>query len=409
MKAKQSISDTIQIVPRDLRRRHLSESAVRRLRHCRLPPLFRGTGAAELALPSRARKYFERKGYFQRPEAVANLTLGDLAKVRGLGILSIIEIVEALYRCAESRGFKAPKAIAAPAPRLTPNDLQRLRRWCYIPTAFYGHRLPLIPRGATLADLRLTGRSLAFFQRTKLVENPAEFSKLTVAELVARPGIGEMTVLDIAEALFRCADLAADRDNRTLDDELLLWLAPRQQRLRRRIVVQRFGIGGRPALTLEAIGALHGYTRERIRQFVSPRSSPPGSLVLKFEAAAETISALIPVQAAAAEARLVERGLIGPGAKLEMILRVAALLGRETGFILEGAGRQCRAQPDRRRVPLRRRQPADRAGQSRRRRKDCAAGDRSREQPEPGATRRLAQASAGVKGGAPAECPRYQF
>jgi hypothetical protein len=186
-----------EIVPRDLRRLCSKGCLSRRLLHCRLPPILPGTTLAELALPARARKYFERRKYIQRPAAAAKLTLGELANTRGLGVGSIVETVEALYRCAEARGFKPPPPASKrtkrkPRPPLhAPRSLGRqTTRAGRIPSALRGCRLPPLPAEAKLADLRLRGRARRFLQQGAYLADRAALSELTIAELLDHTGLG---------------------------------------------------------------------------------------------------------------------------------------------------------------------------------------------------------------------------
>jgi len=230
----------------------------------------------ELRLPARARKLFERRKYVERPGALAKLTLGDLVQVRGLAFRSIVDIVEALHRCAELRGFAPPVPARPATPELVPRDLrEHLQKSETIPTRFLGCRLPPIPPGVTLADLRLTGRALRFVREGAYLENPDSLAQLTIGELLQRRGLGVLSIVVLVEAIYRCVD--AGSESATLDEEILAWLVPKGQPLRRRIVAQRYGFGGRRSQSLEAIGQSTGYTRERIRQMCTPpfRSAGP--------------------------------------------------------------------------------------------------------------------------------------
>jgi hypothetical protein len=296
-----------------------------------------------LALPARARKYFERRKHIERPAAAAKLTLGELANTRGLGVGSIVEIVEALYRCAEARGFKPPPPASkrtkrTPRPPLhAPRSLGRqTTRAGRIPSALRGCRLPPLPAEAKLADLRLRGRARRFLQQGAYLADRAALSKLTIAELLDHIGLGEGTVIELVNEFYRCAD--DWQRNVTLDEEVLGWLVPRGQPLRRELVARRFGLGGRRSESLRGIGESCGYTRERIRQLCTPRSAPPTTLLRRYQTIVEAVRALLPAPATEIEAHLVERGLLAPGTKLEAMLRVAALLDREAGFLLKGEG-----------------------------------------------------------------------
>ncbi len=337
------------LVPRDLRRLCPKGDVPLHLLRYRLPPLFPGTTLGELNLPCRARKFLQRRKYLERPRAVAKLTVGDLAKVRGLGTRSIIDLVEALYRCAQRRGFEprqgADEALARPATmELAPRNLRRkLPRKGIVLPELLAWRLPPIPPGATLADLRLTGRALRFFQEGQYLENPEALAELTVGDLLAQHGVWLETAATIVEALYRSAEPRPDET--TLEEEVLRWLVPKGQPLRREIVAQRFGFGGRTTSTLAALGASYGYTRERIRQFCTPRSAAPSSALRRFQAALDAASSSLPTPAAVIEARLVSEGLMQRGTKLESLVQISRLFERDAGFVLAGNGPNCLATP----------------------------------------------------------------
>lgn len=345
MKSTRRQSD--QLAPRDLRRFCYKGRIPSRLLRCRLPPLFPGTTLAELALPFRARQFFEQKRYVKRPASMAKLTLGDLANVRGLGLYSIADIVEALYRCADARGVDSPqltrksKTNSRKADIVPPDVRACFERLGRMPLEVRNCRLPPIPPGVTLSDLRLTGRALWFFEQGGYLETPLALAKQTIADLLNQTGLGVLTVIEIAEALHRCAETR--RKEATLDEEVLGWLVPKGVLLRRQIVARRFGLGGWEAQSLTGIGESYGYTRERIRQLCSPPLAPPTSLLRRYETVVEAVCSSLPAPAAELENRLVRHGFLDSGTKLKAILRVAQLLNREAGFVLEGEGPNCLA------------------------------------------------------------------
>lgn len=338
MKTKRRQTD--RIAPRHLRRLWLAGTNARPWLSCGLPPLPPGATLAELDLPSRARKFFERERYVERPAAVAKLTVSDLLKSRGLGRGSVIAIIEALHGCAERRQriARGGKNAARPLPaELAPRDLRRrLGRKRNIPNDLLQCRLPPLPPGATLGDLRLTGHALRFFRQGEYLEKPEALGELTIADVLDRRGMGKLTVVGIVEALYRCAE--PERNDTTLEAEILRWLVPRGQPRRRRIVAQHYGFGRRQTRSLAALGASYGCSHERIRQICTPRTDPPTSVLRRFQAAVDATRALSPAPAAEIEARLTKDGGIEPGTKLEALSRIARLVGGETGFVINKKG-----------------------------------------------------------------------
>ena len=77
-------------------------------------------------------------------------------------------------------------------------------------------------------------------------------------------GDGESNVADLIEDTSAPApeQETSDRLRATELQEALSRLKPRQQR----VLVERFGIGGKPPKTLEEVGSILGITRERVRQ-----------------------------------------------------------------------------------------------------------------------------------------------
>lgn len=312
-----------------------------------LPPLVPGITLAELDLPGRAWRFFEEHGWIRQPELVTKNTIGDLAKTRGLGTGSIVAIVEALYRCADRHGLPPDRApgrhrkrssanSAVAAAPFAPADVrEKLKSGAPYARRINECRMPPLPPDAALADLRLSGRALSFFQQSGYAENPAAWAKLTVSDLRARFGLGSSAIADIVEAIYRCTEQSGVQQ--TLEEEVLLWLVPKGQQVRRLAISQYYGFKGRQACSLTAVGASLGYTRERIKQLCFPRSTPPTVVLQRFQAAIEIVCSSVPIAASAAEVKLVERRLVEPGARLETLLKIAKLLHRDPGFVVQEA------------------------------------------------------------------------
>jgi len=236
------------------------------------------------------------------------------------------------------------KASSRQFVQIAPRDLrQHFQQTGRIPPEFHHCRLPPIPPDATLADLRLAGRALRFFQQGEYLENPNAFAELTIADLLGRRGLGVMTVVALVEALHRCAvPQAADC---TLEEEVLAWLVPRRESARRQIVAQRYGFGRRSARSLTALGASHECTKEWIRQICSPDAAPPSSVLRRFDTVLEVVIGMLPAPAAEIEAWLVSQRLFEAGTALETLSRLAKLLNKQSEFVIEGRGRLRHAIP----------------------------------------------------------------
>jgi hypothetical protein len=334
----------LQVVPPDLRARCGRGYVPKRLLNCTLPPLFPGTTLEELDLPARARKFFKRKHYMKRPTAVAKLSVRDLAAVRGLGLTSIIDTVEALHRCAKLRGFK-PKnfdleEVSRPpeiAPRAFVQCLKDIRE---LPAAMRDYRLPPLPPGTMLADLRLRGRALKFFQQNNLIDAPEKLAQLTLADLVSRGGIGVGTVTAIIEAIYCQTD--APRQKATLDKEILDWIAPKGKIKQREIVCLYYGLFGKPQRTSRELSEAYGCSHQAIHQYCRPLTAVPSSVVQRFQDASDAAISAIPSPATAVESRLARQRLLERGTRLEAILRISQLLKCDAPFVLRGKGRHQR-------------------------------------------------------------------
>jgi Bacterial RNA polymerase, alpha chain C terminal domain len=360
----------------------LARALVERVGHCisslpaavrnrAIPPLPNEIQIEDLELEQRTYNRLWTMQDHGGPHDVHDLgskTIGELLDIRGFGakclvdLLTSIESVLRTPRHPPGLGVSRTREAAAEPQCLTDigircsmlSSSKMNRKW----------RLPLLPDGSTVHDLRLRVRTYNCLERLGLHKNLRNLENYTLGELFELPGFGKECVTDLLGAFSESFPGIALRpvspperppapevvleESHSLEEELY-HLAARAANVGRSspkdrnvvLALRHFGLDGACGATLAELGMTHNLTRERIRQICKRieegMKSWAGALPF-LERALTTVKELLPSSADLVEAKLQDLGVTQVSFRLEALATTARLLGRKAPFALETIG-----------------------------------------------------------------------
>ena len=215
-------------------------------------------------------------------------------------------------------------------------------------------RLPKIPEGATLRNLRLDPRTFNCLERHGFRDRLHELEEGSVGELLALPGFGDhclsdllraIDAFDAAKALDSLIGVEKLPDEHSVLEDELDYLISHASNFRRlsptdrnvRIAAQHYGFDGAGGATLHAVGEVYGLSRERVRQIcfrVQREVKYKKCATPLLDKALAAVAARLPAAAEVVEAALQEEGITRSKFRLEGLLKTAWLLDREAPFAL---------------------------------------------------------------------------
>ncbi len=280
-------------------------------------------------------------GLLKNPSLLSNVTYGELRKIRGLGVRSLLSLAlcsEALtsLRVAEPNESQAYSTSAA--------DLSAIRG--VLQELADSDSAEMISGG----DPRFSDLIPAD------VDSLAAFSRSVLAEIVTQRDAGTTQLslpIDLPDLPHESASLfqwLSDIKTRikqiemlTLEDLLSQYLRACTGFTGQRLdaMLARLGWAGSPPTTLEEAGRLLGVTRERLRQIEQKvRNKLPSSPVLVpgLSKAITVLVDVIPIEVEKAAAILAEKGLSKSEFHPESLLAAASDLGFDPPFAISTVG-----------------------------------------------------------------------
>jgi len=304
---------------------------------CFANPAPAGFQLSTVPFGTRSRNAIERSGIAESPTKLFDATYGDLLRISGLGVATLLEIV-ALTECAVAR-FKGaveachaqpaepasepPPALAALSPTWR-IDCERVlsRNWVEETSSQDPRFSEIMPPGLGTLEERLLA----------VLGDPIEAALKASALVKALPAIEERIAL--IESL-------------TLEESLVDYLAAAwgYQQDRINLIGMRLGWLGEPPRILQECGSHFGITRERVRQLEKKmRDAMPKHPIFmpRLDDALALIEAAAPIDAHAAERLLIKRGICKRSFSIDSLFAAASDFGRETtASLAEFNGQRC--------------------------------------------------------------------
>jgi hypothetical protein len=302
-------------------------------------------------------------------------TIEKLLEIRGFGakclvdLLTSVEGAERGARCREAIADASPGRIedVASALNLAKAFPRAFADRVYRSSAFRRMRLPILPPGVKLSDLRLGERTFFCLTREGFQNRMGDLQNLTVAEALDIRGFGIKSLVEYFAAVDRLRQedpgnsqasiVHANPNNEAclkqiplfLEDEIrdlfIHDLGPRQAaRVHRNfdILAAFYGLDGQGgATTLTKVADRFGLSKERVRQVCRrslQRLSVPTSLPPRLREALNLIASRLPSHADSLEQCLQNDGFSRLPFRLEGLMQVAKILGQAPPFDLCVAG-----------------------------------------------------------------------
>jgi hypothetical protein len=288
-------------------------------------------------LGTRSLTAIERSGIAANPAKLFDSTYGDLLRISGLGVATLLEIV-ALTECAATRFCDTveachakPDASAARhpvAPATLPStwraDCERVlaKEWADKISSEDPRFAEIMPVGPGTVEERLLA----------VLGDPIEAALKASALVKTLPAIEERVAL--IESL-------------TLEESLVDYLAAAwgYQQERVNLLGMRLGWLGEPPRTLQQCGGHFGITRERVRQLEKKmRDAMPKHPVFlpRLDDALEIVEAAAPLDTPAAETLLIQKGICKRAFSIDSLFAAASDFGRQTtASLTEFSGQRC--------------------------------------------------------------------
>lgn len=327
-------SDRIRHFVRAYVARHLDE--VQSLK-CFSHPAPAGFNLSTVPFGTRSQHAIERSGVGESPAKLFEATYGDLLRISGLGVATLLEIV-ALTECAVGRfngvveACHAKPTASHAEPSATADTLPATwRRQCEgILTTDWADKI-------SSQDPRFT---------RILPQGPGTLEERLLA-ILADPIEAALKASSLVEALPTVRERALLIESLTLEESLIDYLAAAwdYQQERVNLLGMRLGWLGEPPRVLRECGNRFGITRERVRQLEKKMrdAMPEHSVFLpRLDAALEVLEKAAPLDLAAVEKLLIEQGVCKRSFSIESILAAASDFGRQTtASIAEFNGQRC--------------------------------------------------------------------
>jgi hypothetical protein len=330
-----------------------------------LPKLPKNIQLEELQLTQRTYNCLHKMQILGRLQEVRDLgdkTIGEVLSIGGFGAKCLVDLLTSMET-----------VLAHGLPKPSPGDWNVEGRQAGAHYGLFHHRgaaiklsavrklrLPKMPEGATLRNLRLDPRTFNCLERHGFRDRLHELEEHTVGEMLAMPGFGDHCLSDLLRAIdaFNAADAVALEspdfaedlpvEHTILEDELNYLIShacnfrhasPTDRNVR--MAAQHYGFDGAGGATLHAVGVVYGLSRERVRQICFRVKRDVKYKKCETPLLDKAIAAVVerlPAAAEVVEAELQEKGITRSQFRLEGLLKAARLLGREAPFALAVIG-----------------------------------------------------------------------
>lgn len=286
---------------------------------------------------TRSRNAIERSGIAESPAKLFDATYGDLLRISGLGVATLLEIV-ALTECAVARfnsaveachAYRAlpaseppPASVALPATWRAECERVLAKEWVDKTSSQDPRFSEIIPPGLGTLEERLLA----------VLGDPIEAALKASALVKAMPAIEERIALI---------------DSLSLEESLVDYLAAAwgYQQDRINLIGMRLGWLGEPPRILQECGDHFGITRERVRQLEKKmREAMPKHPIFmpRLDDALAMIETAAPINAHAAEKLLIKRGICKRSFSIDSLFAAASDFGRQTtASLAEFNGQRC--------------------------------------------------------------------
>lgn len=278
-----------------------------------LPKLPKWVTGQDILLEPRTRHCLEERGFLDRPQELADLTMGQVCGFSGFGKKCLVDLLTSLesfiiWPAADQTGGPLNRQVTRAARKL-----QRLRDASGI--------LSDDPRfGRLVRELGLEATSAR-----------------EAADILVSRKVDPVNVQPLIRRLVDLLRVVQTTPHMSLEAELFGLTNGLGSERDRRIIVRHLGWDGKAPETLEAVGQEYNMTRERVRQICERVNQQPSSKpflpvldgVLKITAAA------VPTLAEEIENQLLQRQLTESKFSVEAICSPAHVLGREPRFTVE--------------------------------------------------------------------------
>ncbi len=271
----------------------------------------------ELPFSTRTRNCLINGNLFAGPEKLSNLTFANLFDIRSMGVVSILEFA-CMVEAALDQKIATP--VLEPKPSLTQNELLGIvaEPWAdQVGSADprFADLIPSVPRATVLEIL------------DALTSGP-DVDTLALEQLAR----------SVPELRKRLSDVAAV----PLEAQLggFLRALSRFEGERLQALIDRFGWGGAPPITLEEAGERLGITRERVRQMQEKVTSrlkaiPFPVYMPGLDEAVRLLAEGSPLGVEAAIALLKETGVSAGAFHPECVIAAAVVCGRKPAISLQ--------------------------------------------------------------------------
>jgi hypothetical protein len=286
---------------------------------------------------TRSQHAIERSGIGESPKKLFEATYGDLLRISGLGVATLLEIV-ALTECAVGRFNGVVEACHA-KPAASPSE----------PIAQTA-ALPATWRGDCEAILAMEWVDKISSQDPRFAglmpDGPGTLEERLLA-ILADPIEAALKASSLVEALPTVRERAMLIESLTLEESLIDYLAAAwdYQQERVNLLGMRLGWLGEPPRVLRECGNRFGITRERVRQLEKKMrdAMPEHSVFLpRLDAALEVLEQAAPLDLHAVEQLLIAQGVCKRSFSIESILAAASDFGRQTtASVADFNGQRC--------------------------------------------------------------------
>ena len=146
----------------------------------------------------------------EREDGIASLTIRDVLSIHAFGVKSLVDLltsVEAALRAQHAQHGKPDPSGDSARPfhsgRLPEGTCDLLRRSGFIPTSLADTKIPSLPRGTKLQDLKLRVRTENALAKAGFQRNLNAIGELTLRHAIEIPAFGTESLCDLLEAIER--------------------------------------------------------------------------------------------------------------------------------------------------------------------------------------------------------------
>jgi hypothetical protein len=290
--------------------------SLRALRDRSFPRLKPGLRLDDLNLENRTRRCLIREGLDDRPERLAEYTLGEILSLRGFGPRCLLDLLSALESVQKTAG--GGKKRGKTNSKLSAELLAEAGKL------------------AALEGVKSVGRDDPRFGRMMIAIDGDTRTALELAERIRTRALEPIDISGVLEQLRQLRTAIERLPRQTLEDELIQIFAVSRSERNREILIGYYGWEDGQTHTLTQVGDHFGITRERVRQIcakLTKKCAGKGTFLTPvMDRTLALIEKRMPAAAAIIEAEMAEKGLTAVGMSVEAVAAGAKLLGRTVRF-----------------------------------------------------------------------------